>query len=163
MTRTQPRDDHGRWTHDDGGVPLRDHVDALLAAAAELDDEKWRGHDEAHELIALALKNQLVANEDRLRSMNEWRGTVSDLTGRFVDRATFETLKTARGDEIESLKLDGKNYLTVERYERDSKEADARNRARTQWMITLAVSLTMLAIAFSSLVDRLWPAVQAIR
>ena len=118
MSPDDQRDANGR-THDsngrfsiDGSVSLRDHVDALLQAAKELQSEKWDGHEEAHQLIAAALSHQEVEAAEWRKASNEWRGTVGDISARFVTRQTLDdtlkpfvtrqtlddTLKTLAGD-----------------------------------------------------------------
>ena len=111
MSPDQPRESNGRFSSD-GSVSLRDHVDALLQAAKELQSEKWDGHEEAHELIAAALSHQEVEAAEWRKASNEWRGTVGDISARFVTRQTLDdtlkpfvtrqtlddTLKTLAGD-----------------------------------------------------------------
>jgi len=127
MSPDQPRDEGGRFTSE-GSVSLRDHVDALLAAAKELQSEKWEGHEEAHDLIALALKTQAGENDERLKTMNEWRGTVGDLTAKFVTRETLDSV-------LKSIAADA--------------------RARQQWMMTFTLGASVLAVAVATLILRL--------
>jgi hypothetical protein len=83
-----------------GGVSLRDHFERCLDDAERLQKEKWLGHGEAHDLIALALKTQAVASEERLKSMNEWRGTVGDLTSKYVTHDQLDSEKRAIRSDI---------------------------------------------------------------
>ena len=97
----QPRDTNGRFSSD--SVSLRDHVDALLDSAKEIQDGKWCGHDREHSahdrehaLIATALGHQEIEAAEWRKAANEWRGTVGDLTAglatKYVTRETFDTV-----------------------------------------------------------------------
>jgi hypothetical protein len=85
-----------------GGVSLRDHFDRCFDDAARIAEVKWEGHDQAHALIALALKTQADANEERLARMNEFRGTLTDQAAKFVTRETFETALKAQRDATDA-------------------------------------------------------------
>jgi len=71
-------------------VPLRDHFEQLLFAEGRVQAEKWAGHEQAHELIALALKTQAEANDERLDRMNEFREQLSQQASTFLTVDRFE-------------------------------------------------------------------------
>jgi hypothetical protein len=130
MSTDQPRDGNGRFSSE--SVPLREHVDALLDAARELQNQKWCGHDQAHTLIATALGHQEIEAAEWRKAANEWRSTVGDLTSGLASK-----------------------YVTREQYEQGLRTAAADARARQQWLISMILAAMAVTVGIATLLGKL--------
>jgi len=66
-------------------VPLREHVDAILKQM----DLRYQQRFEAQER---AIDENQTTNNDRLKGMNEFRGTVQDVIGKCITRSEAVTM-----------------------------------------------------------------------
>ena len=153
MSPDQPRESNGRFSSD-GSVSLRDHVDALLQAAKELQSEKWDGHEEAHELIAAALSHQEVEAAEWRKASNEWRGTVGDISARFVTRQTLDdTLKpfVTRQTLDDTLKP----FVTRQTLDDTLKTLAGDAKKDRQVLTTQIIAMSGVAVGLAVLISRL--------
>lgn len=82
------------FNHKDG-VSLRDYFEKRIDGLEDKIDMRFQ-------LTAVALDKAEIKNDTRLDGMNEWRGTITDLTSRFVSREEirlmFDSVKSGRKD-----------------------------------------------------------------
>lgn len=141
----------------------RDHLTSLLAAHAARDDERYAAlttaiaaseaavtaatsHrlDEIRRASDLALANQKeavgkveVANEKRFESVNEFRGTLSDLTRTLMPRLEVQALIAANSEKIESL---------VTRMDKSDGRGDGGLATRNAIYATIATVIAVIGI-----------------
>ncbi len=140
-------------------------IEERIVGRWNLDDERWRGHKATHRDLARNLSEYKTES-------NEWRSTVSDLRATFLTKNEFDAehraLKSDMGGEIKGIEstvsADRDRIAALEsaKAARDAADLvqaasrselqrlDDANRARSQWMIGVAV--TIISIIVSAMV-----------
>lgn len=135
-------------------------------------ESKFASHEREHELLAEALSlNNAMVKEWR-EAANEWRGTLTDLTGRFATRESVEQLEKAEDQRIDNAvalmqglhKSDADRLDVIERAniraatQTEERHAEAlkalekqRSEAtRQQWVIGVGVSILAIVVSIMS-------------
>jgi chromosome segregation ATPase len=109
---------------DEGDVSLREYLESRIESVKESIHAAERAHDvhqteitkslEARfDSIEEAVKVALEANEKRLDSMNEWRGTIEDLNKTFITKNDHDNLVNMVDKDIEGVQKDIVNLRSL--------------------------------------------------
>jgi len=81
---------------------LRQHVEDLFAAHASIHDLEGKALILARETAERNLERALTSMDKRLEGMNEFRASLSDITGRAVTRDEYNTAHHALDEKYDS-------------------------------------------------------------
>jgi peptidoglycan hydrolase CwlO-like protein len=146
-------------------------IEERIVGRWNLDDERWRGHEATHRDLARNL------TEYKSES-NEWRSTVSDLRATFLTKNEFDAehraLKSDMVGEtkaLEAIENSNRDRITALESAKAARDAadlvqassrselqrrDDANRARSQWMIGIAVAVISIVVsAFVAILIRI--------
>jgi len=124
----------------------REYLEALIKGNADLDAERWKGHDREHEWAQRAV--DLAANlvESNKQDTNEWRKTFSDRDRNYATKGDVLSAET-RLEVLERADIRrAENEQTKAKGDADDKTDDDRRQRNQQWFVGIVAVVGSVVI-----------------